>query len=217
MAVQSPSLTARLALMRKLTQAVEKLHAVNWLHKGLCSENVVFFPGHDVGDVLTEPYLSGFDYSRPGLEASMSSNPVTTAAEDLYRHPAVQGGPQEGSSRSLGYRKRHDLYSLGVVLVEIARWNTIAAVLGIENEQNAKVRDALGARSKLLSAEQSGHLRGTVGDAVSDAIRACLVGLTAFDLADMDREEEGQTAAKLQMMFYNVVVKPLFGSEHLIN
>ncbi len=37
-----PSLTARMSLLRKLSLAVEKLHAVNWLHKGLCSEEYRF-------------------------------------------------------------------------------------------------------------------------------------------------------------------------------
>jgi hypothetical protein len=38
-----PSLTTRINLMRHITQAAEKLHSVNWLHKGLCVENIIFF------------------------------------------------------------------------------------------------------------------------------------------------------------------------------
>lgn len=208
----APSLTTRINLLRKLAQALEKLHAVNWLHKGLSSDNVIFFTSEDAEPA--DPYLTGFDYSRPDSAASMSSSsPLGCVAEDLYRHPGVQGGPREASANhhrgGSGFRKRHDIYSLGVVLAEIARWQPVEAVLGLGDRRRVRVKDVLGARDRLLSHELRGLLRGTVGDAATGAIIACLVGPRAFGLAESDVESEGQVAAKLQMRFYDIVVKPL--------
>jgi len=201
-----PSLTIRLALLRKLAQAVEQLHAVNWLHKGLSSDNVLFLDGS--GADPAEPYLGGFDFSRPGGAVSMSSDATGSPAEDLYRHPGVQGSPREGS-RGLGFSKRHDIYSLGVVMVEVARWEPIEAILGIGSREIAKARDVIQARLKLLGREQVERLKASVGDLPATAIVACLTGVTAFGLAEADDETNGPTAARLQMAFSQVVTKPL--------
>lgn len=213
----SPSLTMRVSLMRTIAQAVEKLHSVNWLHKGLRSENIIFFHCQSPSDSSTtadgpdidEPYLTGFDYSRAEDAVSMSSNAPKAISEDLYRHPGVQGGPPREGSRRLGYKKRHDIYSLGVVLSEIAHWKAVEDVLGVEDRSKVKVKDVIGVRSKLLSKENMDHVRFLVGVAVAEAISACLVGPTAFDLLESDSEEDVEVAAKLQAMFYQVVVNPL--------
>jgi len=214
---QPPSLTMRVSLMRTIAQAVEKLHSVNWLHKGLRSENIIFFHCQNQADPsastdgpdLNEPYLTGFDYSRAEDAVSMSSNAPKAVSEDLYRHPGVQGGPPREGSRRLGYKKRHDIYSLGVVLSEIAHWKPVEDILGVEDRSKVKVKDVISVRSKLLGKENMDRARFLVGVAVAEALSACLVGPTAFDLLESDSEEDGEVAAKLQAMFYRVVVGPL--------
>jgi len=203
-----PSLTTRISLMQNITQAVEKLHSVNWLHKGLCAENIIFFQEENTDTKLSEPYLTGFDYSRPDGAVSMSSSAPRTTLDDLYRHPGVQGGPREGSQR-LGYRKRHDIYSLGVVLIEIAHWKPVEEVLGIPDGGKVRVKDVISARGKLLSKENLDRIKFFVGVAVAGAAIACLTGMVAFELREADSEEDGEVAAKLQGMFYAKVVKPI--------
>ncbi|KAK3370363.1 prion-inhibition and propagation-domain-containing protein [Podospora didyma] len=206
-----PSLTMRVSLMRSIVQAIEKLHSVNWLHKGLCSENIIFFhtARGDGASQLGEPYLTGFDYSRPQAAVSMSSSaPNKTMAEDLYRHPGVQGGPREGSRR-LGFRKRHDIYSLGVTLTEVAHWKPIEDILGVEDRRKIRVKDVISVRGKLLGRENLDLVRFFVGVPVADAIAACLVGPVALGLQESDSEEDGEIAARLQEMFYKKVVRPL--------
>lgn len=119
--------------MKALVESVEKLHAVNWLHKGLRSRNVIFFPPYSGDYDLSQPYLSGFDYSRPENADYWSESPPSMVAEDLYRHPAVQGGPRE-DSRGFGYQKQHDIYALGIILLEISYWKPIYSILGFEND-----------------------------------------------------------------------------------
>ncbi len=158
---------------------------------------------------MTEPYLTGFDYSRPGNAVSHVFKSNVVRRRGSVSAPQRPRRPREKARVDWGYRKRHDIYSLGVVLVEIARWKPIEAVLGIQDRRKVRVKDVIGARDKLLSPAERSYLRSSIGDAASDAIVACLVGLTAFGLADSDSEAEGQVAAKFQMMFYTVVVKPL--------
>lgn len=161
------------------------------------------------GPDLSEPYLTGFDYSRAEDAVSMSSNAPKAISEDLYRHPSVRGGPPRERSRRLGYKKRHDIYSLGVVLSEIAHWKPVEDILGVEDRSKVKVKDVISVRSKLLGKGSIDRVRFLVGVAVAEAISACLAGPTAFNLLESDSEEDVEVAAKLQAMFYRVVVGPL--------
>ena len=60
-----PSLTSRIELAKDLVTCVLNLHAVGWLHKGLRSENMMFFPKEDGSPrSLRDFHLVGFEYAR---------------------------------------------------------------------------------------------------------------------------------------------------------
>ena len=105
------------------------LHSVNWLHKGLRSDNILFFNVMSQSDRESinldygSPTLSGFDYARPDLPEATSEPFTHNIEHDLYRHPRMLG---HASSRS---RKSDDIYSLGVMLVEIAYWQQIEDIM----------------------------------------------------------------------------------------
>ncbi|KAK6527424.1 hypothetical protein TWF694_004413 [Orbilia ellipsospora] len=113
-----------------LCKAMLLLHLAGWLHKGIRGNNVLFYAGNDARCDYTAPYLAGFDYSRKS-EADAHTEDVNDDLEDnLYRHPDVQGVPQEMSpdgGQNYGAKDKwrprfsqlHDIYSLGVVLLEI--------------------------------------------------------------------------------------------------
>ncbi|KAI1781238.1 prion-inhibition and propagation-domain-containing protein [Hypoxylon cercidicola] len=208
---RTPSLSARVALIRTLAECLERLHAVNWLHKGIRSENILFFSrdGNDTLD-LNKPYLSGFDYSRPEDSVSMSENPPTNLSDDLYRHPNVQGGPVE-RGRSSGYRKFHDIYSMGVVFVEISLWKPLEAVVGVSDVARLKVSDILSVRDTLMSKSYQESIESRMGDTVAEVIQACLNGMPAFDLTENAQGEDSLDGEQLQARFYEIVVKPLTG------
>lgn len=113
-----PTLTDRLQLARELVTSVFLFHTSDWLHKNICSDNVLFF-STDAAPPSTvhNPFLVGFEYSRPDTKDSW---PYDDDPEfDIYRHPIYLG------IRQLGFRKAYDVYSLGLVLMEIAKWRPL--------------------------------------------------------------------------------------------
>lgn len=195
-----PSLTDRIKLMRLLAETIERLHAVDWLHKGLRSANILFFKKlHSTEINYTDPYISGFDYSRPAGRNDMTERPSDDIAADIYRHPFVQHQGNKG-----GFKKTHDLYSLGTLLFEIAYWRPLAQILNIDLIR-ARPRDAYLVRDRLLATEPRllRDVRSFSGDTVESVIRMCLEGPEAFDLsADSD-------GAELQRAFGEQVVARL--------
>lgn len=139
----------------------------------------------------------------------MTEKPPENAAYDLYRHPKVHGyGPRDTSS---GYKKSYDIYSLGIILLEIAYWKPIDRILSIDLDtarpsQTFKVKERLtGPTEKALLA----FVRGTAGDKLWKVVSACLTGVRAFGLRESDDESNPENAAVLQSGLYNVVVRRL--------
>ncbi|KAF2019558.1 hypothetical protein BU24DRAFT_448029 [Aaosphaeria arxii CBS 175.79] len=213
-ALEVPSLTSRIALMCLLSENLERLHAVNWLHKGLRSSNILFFSDSGNADIeYNLAFISGFDYSRPALSDDMTEKPPESAREDIYRHPAVQGSGNREGVGGRSYRKSFDLYALGVILLEIAYWKPIDQILGIENLRAAKPSVTYKARARLLD-ESEGYLRWVnshLGGRVVEVVRACLEGPQAFGLVEGDDEKLEEVGARLQRGFYEKVVRVLQG------
>lgn len=205
-----PSLSARVRLMRTLAECLEKLHAVNWLHKGLRGQSVVFFRESSGYVDLAKPYLSGFDYSRPkGSEDKPVSLPAAVA-EDLYRHPAVKGVPRVDAN-GVGFKKQHDIYALGVLFLEIVYWQPIYAILGFDSAQVVSPEQIAGVRMRLLEGGYEPLIRKVMGDTVTDIIMACLNGPAAFGVMENAKggDAESLAALKLQERFFEVTVKKL--------
>lgn len=85
-----PSVTARVRLAYRLALSLRKIHDEGWLHKGLRSENVLFFPTRpNAARSLDHPRLVGFDFARregPG-EYSEKSLSVPSALERCVLKP----------------------------------------------------------------------------------------------------------------------------------
>jgi len=177
--MQKPSLSSRVRLMRMIATSIWYLHATNWLHKGLRSENVVFFPagpGETNSSELRylEPVICGFDYSRPSSIGEETERPTENLLYDMYRHPDVQFDvPREGRR---GFSKLHDIYSLGVVLYEIAMWKPVYILLDIHNAERIKVSIVKNVKRQLLDPRSREMLGSEVGDVISQAVVTCLDG-----------------------------------------
>lgn len=135
--IQVPDLGERFALAQALAISIMRLHDCGWIHGAIRSSNVIFFHrGHTTTSSaaipLREPYILGFNYSRPSDPSEVTLDfSKSNLVNDLYRHPEVachlvSSNPQ--TCQHKGYRMCHDLYSLGIMLLEIGLWEQIRAV-----------------------------------------------------------------------------------------
>jgi len=122
----------RFHIARVLTRSLSAFHADGWVHESICSQSVVFFRNHDSKTMYHKPYLVNFEYARPATgDTSFASSEVLSTR--VYLHPERQQVPPKK------FRKEHDLYSLGVVLLELGLWES--AVSLCEDAIEARERD----------------------------------------------------------------------------
>ncbi|KAI3399378.1 hypothetical protein diail_7105 [Diaporthe ilicicola] len=212
-----PSVTQRIRLAHAISHSLFYLHAVNWLHKGLRSANILFLRTTSGAIDHGAPMLSGFDFSRPARPGEMTEVPPARAHDDLYRHPRAQSsvaGSADGDGDGARARSRRsfDIYSLGVLLVEIAHWRTVDHVLGIEAGETGGVispRTALGVRARLLQDGVLAEVGACMGEMFEGATRRCVAGGQELGLEEGDDEASDAVAARLLMRFWADVVKVL--------
>ncbi|KAK6217701.1 hypothetical protein LQW54_003423 [Pestalotiopsis sp. IQ-011] len=123
-----PPILAKLSLSTALAHSLSSFHSVDWVHKGLNSNNIIFFENEHGAIDLSLPYITGFSISRPSDRADMTEAPTCDPHLDIYRYPNAQFGEAKTV-----FRKSYDMYSLGVVFTEIAVWKPIEATLGIDD------------------------------------------------------------------------------------
>jgi hypothetical protein len=130
--LRTPDLGDRFKLAHSLAVALWSLHSLDWLHKSLCSSNILFFPSAFSASAtratavaasipdISAPYVLGFDSSRPDGIGEMSVASKNPAASDLHRHPSSLNGMSRKP-----YCKSFDIYSLGLILLEIGQWRVL--------------------------------------------------------------------------------------------
>ncbi|KAK4650448.1 hypothetical protein QC762_707510 [Podospora pseudocomata] len=206
---RKPPVTKRVKLAHAISKCLLYLHAVNWLHKGLRSHNIIFFKTTS-GDVdFGKPYLSGFDFSRPARADEMTDipGPGDDIEYNLYRHPNAQSTNPDERER---FKKSFDIYSLGVLLVEIAHWATVDKVLGINlNVARGRPSFALKVRDSLLATDQIAELGACMGELYEGATQKCIAGGEQLGLSEKDDETNDAVAARLSMVLHEKVVKKL--------
>jgi hypothetical protein len=121
---KAATLQAKIKIAQDLAQWLLYLHAVNWLHKGLRSASVLFFSPADA-KLPGQTYVSGFDYSRIAHGHTGPGPAADDVERAMYIHPDYLG-----NGRKKGFKKTYDMYSIGVILVEIAHWRPINEILG---------------------------------------------------------------------------------------
>jgi serine/threonine protein kinase len=176
-AFAAESLSHVLKLIQTLSKALLFLHLGCWLHKGIRSDNILFF-AEDISDVnLCEPYIGGFEYSRTFAVKRLTQNVGDDKFENLYRHPDHQGLPlTKNDSTDANFEGRRpfsyeaDLYSFGVLMMEIGLWSTASQVFERSVADNA--HEGKGFREVFLDTIPGIKVR--MGDAFAEATSLCL-------------------------------------------
>lgn len=202
------TLNERISLAHSLAQSLMYLHSVSWLHKSIRSENVLFFPGPSTTAInISQPILSGFGYARPDDPGAETERQIRQLDQDLYRPPECQS---MSYSRS---KKSHDIFALGILLVEIAYWKPIEAIMEIELDKKGARKEVRNIRERLINENEAflQRLREQVGDTYVRVVRICLAGGPEIGIFEGhgDNEEDPTVGTAIHRVFSEEVVGKL--------
>jgi serine/threonine protein kinase len=128
------------------------------------------------GPQIGTPYLVGFSYARRGTARSTGSSRADWRNE-IYRHPERQAA-ELGIDPEVYYKPYHDVYSLGVVLLELGLWERLDVTY------DAKLKRAPpNQRKDRLVDLANKNLPLKVGSTFAGIVRGCL---------EVDNETEGR-------------------------
>ncbi|KAL8668361.1 MAG: hypothetical protein Q9168_007012, partial [Polycauliona sp. 1 TL-2023] len=161
----TPSLEDRFRLAFNLTSSLLHLHARGLLHRNINSRNVVFFTNDAQGSSDSKPWKNGL-IRRPFLTSfDQCSEDVYEEIEEpfisnIYRHPQADRG------RRSSFKPSFDIYSLGLLLLEIGLWMPISKLWKTRyNRANFKTR---------LRTIYTRKLAGKCGTSYMKAVDYCL-------------------------------------------
>ncbi|KAF8534848.1 hypothetical protein BDD12DRAFT_385735 [Trichophaea hybrida] len=184
-----PVLGDRFRLAYSLANAISEFHSMGWLHKNINSDNILFFSGQSSSAVaVSSPFIVGFDHSRH-IESKTRPATITNVYE-RYCHPSYLSQKNFAS----GYRRKYDVYSLGLVLFEIGVWEPLESFDDVQQS-----------RDYLCRAIMSDHLQQlavNMGSTYRDVVVTCISGsYWEFDDKHGTQEE--------QVEFRRRVLRPL--------
>lgn len=188
-----PTLGERFKIAKELAVTLFQFHSVGWLHKSVRSENILFFKSDDSHVACARQYLVGFEFSRAEGDQSTTGDD-DILERNLYRHPDQQGPPE------IRFNIKHDIYALGVVLLEIGLWRAVSSP-GFDkfSEMNP---DQIQAR---LQDHARVRLPHHMGDAYTEIVFACMSGA----MGSYDQSSEGvggRTREVIQLEMYEKIV-----------
>lgn len=213
-------LDERLKLAKRLTSSILFVHTVQFVHKNIRPETIIVFQNEysDIG----APFLAGFEQFR------LEDGNTYRAGDDIWEHNLCKSSPyfsviiltsclpdrhpsRQGTHPEVDYQMQHDIYSLGVVLLEIGLWASFV-LYGQGDSPSAVLSSILGPadlarpRSPLGSASQNKlklediavrELPGRLGRRYTDVVLLCLRCLDPGSGADQDDKGFGVGPADL--------------------
>ena len=199
----APPIGERMGIALSLARAVRQLHTAGWLHKGIRSENLLFFDtGKEDHKSLQGPYLADFGFSR-SVGLTEFSEPAMNVSEVVSRTLYTHRGSLEGSS----FCKTFDVFSLGLVLLEIGLWKDMRGILSDLEERYTQAIDMaphdsgsalVTFRDEKLSAVGENSVRRRLQNECPDfytwAVTRCLDLATISDLDELESSIQLQTA-----------------------
>lgn len=159
-----------------LAWTIHAIHASGFFHRAIGSHNVLIDTSPNPC-----PFIMGFD-----LETTQSftteTNKITPSyewRERLYQHPDWQ------SEENFTFRREYDFYSLGVVMLELARMVSFAQFSG---EWRRELEEMPPEELQWFRIQRAGELKETVGEEYVRIMTVCLTG----ELGQAREDEVGQ-------------------------
>ena len=164
-----PSLGERFELAKALVSTVFEIHNIGWVHKNIQPKNILFWPkqGTNGEPNIMKPYLLGFDISRPDQPGETSEKPPYSPEDDLYRHPDYKG------EKSKSFQPSFDIYSLGIILFEVALWRSVGSYKHRASQSNIDFDDPQFIEKTVVTGPIM-ELKRYTGNRYRDVVMACL-------------------------------------------
>ncbi|KAL8728544.1 MAG: hypothetical protein Q9181_005312 [Wetmoreana brouardii] len=190
-------LNARLNIAQMLARSVMFLHDCQFVHKSLRPDNIVCFATQ--GECPDKPYMIGLDRFR-FIDARSMRLSDDLWYKDIYRHPSRQGIRPERD-----YIMQHDIYSLGVCLLEIGLWRSFLKWEDSSEDptpseeyvslQDLAVKDprrrAFQIKKTLIKLAEE-RLPGSMGQIYASTVISCLTCLDSGNSNKFGHQEEFQ-------------------------
>ena len=206
-----PSLNLKLEMAKHLAASVFYLHTTGFVHKNIRPETILLFEQEESSAKLL--CLVGFEKFREARGVT-SLRGDGQLEREFYRHPLRQG-----YDPTMKYIMQHDIYSLGVCLLEMCLWISfinehvpqggsvlhdefsVDGLLAVTDER----RRAFGIKKKLVSIAEE-RLPPSVGQRLTDTVVNCLTCLDGPESWD-HFEEDGSQEVNVGVQFIeNVLV-----------
>ena len=184
-----PTLEQRFVIARAIGTSILHWHTAGWVHQGIASYSIIFFWQNDNID-YGKPYLCGFEHSRRSTTASAPKN-IADLDLNVYRHPSRQGTPIKS------HTKEHDIYSFGVLLLELGLWDLARYCLDEEKGPFSPLR----IRDILIEHAQT-RLNHYMGTTFQEAACRCLK-------LDLDIKQDDPVESQQGFAFEDRVLKKL--------
>ncbi|CAG8197603.1 unnamed protein product [Penicillium salamii] len=184
------SLSDRFNIASEIARAVHSVHLFGFVHKNIRPESILLLGNDDSS--IGSAFLIGFDSFR------MASGKTLRRGEASWERCLYQHPDRIGTVSSEDYIMQHDIYSLGVCLLELGLWDSFVSYADAEpmssdwESLSFDRAPILGPSRGFLFQDQllalaRGELRRRMGTKYSDVVVTCL---TCLDPGNVDFGEE---------------------------
>jgi hypothetical protein len=184
------SLSDVIRIGRELAKAVSYVHILDFVHKNIRPESILLLQHTGTHDLVA--YLVGFQKFRK--DGGMTSRLGTSDWEQtLYCHPRRYGKNPEDA-----YIMQHDIYSLGVCLLEIGLWESFVTYTETGEAISSELIESYLPSNATLGTDTLKHglvtlartrLPGRTGSKYAEIVETCL---TCLDEHDTDFGDESE-------------------------
>ncbi|KAJ9605761.1 hypothetical protein H2200_009610 [Cladophialophora chaetospira] len=169
------------------------VHLFGFVHKSVRPETVLVFENED--SRMDGAFLLGFEKFRlaDGRTIRLGDSDWE---KDLYRHP-----DRQGLEPAQDFVMQHDIFSLGVYLLEIGLWESLVSydeegssprpsdIMGLLHEQSKREEKNAVSRKKVLVDLAKQRLPSRMGDKYTETVVTCLTCLDNGNTDFGDRSE----------------------------
>jgi serine/threonine protein kinase len=177
----------RLQYGKQITTIVRNVHEMNLVHKSIRPRAILLLETIGSERNTTQLYLQDWTYVRENTDATSLVGVDKYWDRQIYQHPERQGRP--GRYIEEDFKAKHDLYSLGVTMLEIFLWRPLVERVDKTNMKSPLRISQLFEDKAISLGEENGGVpvtyRGDTEKLTSDplVIQNVLVDIATHELA----------------------------------